>query len=88
MSPTMIYGTAWSVTLFQLRLGFTIMNLKEKNKRLPDLWYRPSWRALERLIQLKHYREDLVGEALLELSSKHSIKREDLFLQTKYDEHH
>jgi hypothetical protein len=35
--------------------------------------------------QLKHYREDLVGEALQELQHKHGIKREVIFLQTKYD---
>jgi diketogulonate reductase-like aldo/keto reductase len=34
---------------------------------------------------MKHYREDLVGEALQELYDKHDIKRELLFLQTKYD---
>jgi diketogulonate reductase-like aldo/keto reductase len=34
--------------------------------------------------QLKHYREDLVGEALRELQDAHGIKRESLFLQTKY----
>jgi diketogulonate reductase-like aldo/keto reductase len=37
--------------------------------------------------QLKHYREDLVGEALQELQNDHGIKRESLFLQTKYDTH-
>lgn len=36
--------------------------------------------------QPKHYREDLVGEALVVLQSKHEIKREHLFLQTKYYE--
>ncbi|KAG6919374.1 hypothetical protein DXG01_006923 [Tephrocybe rancida] len=34
--------------------------------------------------QPKHYREDLVGEALEILRKDHNIKREDLFLQTKY----
>jgi len=34
--------------------------------------------------QPKHYREDLVGEALSTLYTKHSIKREDLFIQTKF----
>ena len=34
--------------------------------------------------QPKHYREDLVGSAVDILGTKHGIKREDLFLQTKY----
>ena len=34
--------------------------------------------------QPKHYREDLVGEALDVLENSHGIKREHLFLQTKY----
>ena len=33
--------------------------------------------------QMKHYREDLVGEALQTLYDKHGFKREDLWLQTK-----
>jgi len=34
--------------------------------------------------QPRHYREDLVGDALEILVKNHGIKREDLFLQTKY----
>jgi len=33
---------------------------------------------------MKHYREDLVGEALEKLQDEHGIKREGIFLQTKY----
>lgn len=32
----------------------------------------------------RHYREDLVGEALRRLMEKGTVKREDVFLQTKY----
>jgi len=42
------------------------------------------FRAIDSACQPKHYREDLVGEALVQLQEKHNIKREDLFLQTKY----
>jgi len=42
------------------------------------------FRAIDTAGQLKHYREDLVGEALQELQHKHGIKREVIFLQTKY----
>ena len=34
--------------------------------------------------QLKHYREDLVGDALQTLCDEHGLKREDIFLQTKF----
>ncbi|KAJ6625838.1 NADP-dependent oxidoreductase domain-containing protein [Mycena sp. CBHHK59/15] len=42
------------------------------------------FRAIDTACQPKHYREDLVGEALLTLQTQHGIKREDIFLQTKY----
>ncbi|KAJ7647013.1 NADP-dependent oxidoreductase domain-containing protein, partial [Roridomyces roridus] len=41
------------------------------------------FRAIDTACQPKHYREDLVGDALLTLQ-KQGINREDLFLQTKY----
>jgi len=42
------------------------------------------FRAIDTACQPKHYREDLVGEALQILQDQHGIKREDLFLQTKF----
>jgi len=42
------------------------------------------FRAIDTAAQLKHYREDLVGEALQELHNEHNINREAIFLQTKY----
>lgn len=42
------------------------------------------FRAIDTAGQRKHYREDLVGEALTILHEKHGIKREDLLLQSKY----
>jgi diketogulonate reductase-like aldo/keto reductase len=42
------------------------------------------FKAIDTACQPKHYREDLVGDAVQELQEKHGIKRGDLFLQTKY----
>ncbi|KIL66443.1 hypothetical protein M378DRAFT_75216, partial [Amanita muscaria Koide BX008] len=42
------------------------------------------FRAIDTACQPKHYREDLVGEALSILYNNHSFKREDLFVQTKF----
>jgi len=42
------------------------------------------FRAIDTACQPKHYREDLVGEALQVLYEKYGYKREDLFVQTKF----
>ncbi|KAF8913682.1 NADP-dependent oxidoreductase domain-containing protein [Mucidula mucida] len=42
------------------------------------------FRAIDTACQPKHYREDLVGNALEELNVKHGISRENIFLQTKF----
>ncbi|KAJ7747225.1 NADP-dependent oxidoreductase domain-containing protein [Mycena metata] len=42
------------------------------------------FRAIDTACQPKHYREDLVGEALLTLQKQHGIQRADIFIQTKY----
>ncbi|TRM58933.1 NADP-dependent oxidoreductase domain-containing protein [Schizophyllum amplum] len=63
-----IYGTAW------------------KNSRTAPLVVAAvlqGFRAIDTACQLKHYREDLVGQALSTLQSEHGIRREDIFLQTK-----
>ena len=41
------------------------------------------FRAIDTANQLIHYREDLVGEALLALDTQ-GVKRDTLFLQTKF----
>ncbi len=38
----------------------------------------------EFILPLYFYSEDLVGQALVELQTKHNIKRQDLFIQTKF----
>ncbi|KAF8231053.1 Aldo/keto reductase [Tricholoma matsutake] len=56
--------------------------------RMTKIIYGTAWKK-ERTTSLvvsapKHYREDLVGKALQILNAKHAIRREDLFIQTKY----
>jgi diketogulonate reductase-like aldo/keto reductase len=69
MAAKIIYGTAWK---------------KQDTTKLVVKAVLSGFKAIDTACQPKHYREDLVGEALQELQQKHGIKREDLFLQTKY----
>mmetsp|Transcript_18450 Transcript_18450/g.39642 ORF Transcript_18450/g.39642 Transcript_18450/m.39642 type:complete len:304 (+) Transcript_18450:62-973(+) len=67
--PRMIYGTAW------------------KKERTTDLVIKAvlaGFKGIDTACQPKHYREDLVGEALVRLQQEHGVKREQLFLQTKF----
>jgi diketogulonate reductase-like aldo/keto reductase len=65
--PQIIYGTAWK---------------KNQTKQLVVQALNAGFRAIDTACQLKHYREDLVGEALD--SVKATIPRESVFLQTKF----
>ncbi|GAU96241.1 hypothetical protein RvY_07712 [Ramazzottius varieornatus] len=67
--PRFIYGTAW------------------KKDRTTDLIMKAvlaGFRGIDTANQEKHYREDLVGAALGQLQQNHGIRREDLFIQTKF----
>ncbi len=64
----MIYGTAWK---------------EERTKGLVLEAVRAGFRAIDTANQKVHYREDYVGEALVELAEQ-GIGREQLFLQSKY----
>jgi len=66
--PTFIYGTAWK---------------KDATTRLVEAAVDSGFRAIDTANQLKHYDEARVGDALLALRKK-GIRREDLFLQTKF----
>ena len=66
--PPIIYGTAWKADA-----------TTELTKRAVTAGFR----AIDTANQKRHYREDYVGEALLELN-RQGISREDLFLQSKY----
>ncbi|TCD65340.1 hypothetical protein EIP91_002778 [Steccherinum ochraceum] len=64
-----IYGTAWKESRTTALVVSAVLS---------------GFRAIDTACQPKHYREDLVGEALQVLYDKHGFKREDFFLQTKY----
>ncbi|KAG7446675.1 Aldo/keto reductase [Guyanagaster necrorhizus] len=64
-----IYGTAW------------------KQERTTDLVVSAvlnGFKAIDTACQPKHYREDLVGNALQTLKEVHGIERDRLFIQTKF----
>lgn len=63
-----MYGTAWK---------------KDATKGLVELAVESGFTAIDTANQLRHYYEIGVGEALVELAKK-GIKRESLFLQTKF----
>ncbi|KAF8800206.1 Aldo/keto reductase [Phlegmacium glaucopus] len=69
LTTKIIYGTAWK---------------KERTTALVVSAVLQGFRAIDTACQPKHYREDLVGAALLELRQNHNINRQDLFLQTKF----
>ena len=66
--PSFLYGTAWK---------------KDATTRLVELAVDSGFKGIDTANQLKHYDEARVGEALLALRKK-GIRREDLFLQTKF----
>jgi len=66
--PSFMYGTAWK---------------KEATAQLVQLAVASGFRAIDTANQLIHYQEALVGEALQALE-KQGIKRDTLFLQTKF----
>lgn len=67
--PKIIYGTAWK---------------KEKTTGYVVDAVLSGFRGIDTACQPKHYREDLVGEALVKLEKEYNIKREDLYIQTKF----
>eukprot|EP00668_Euglena_longa_P019924 GGOE01024764.1.p1 GENE.GGOE01024764.1~~GGOE01024764.1.p1 ORF type:complete len:289 (-),score=76.74 GGOE01024764.1:578-1399(-) len=66
--PAMLYGTAWK---------------KERTVDLVVQAVRAGFRGIDTACQPKHYREDLVGEALVQLE-REGIPRSSLFIQTKF----
>jgi diketogulonate reductase-like aldo/keto reductase len=66
--PSFMYGTAWK---------------KEATARLVELAVAAGFTAIDTANQLIHYQEALVGEAL-QARAKKGVKRETLFLQTKF----
>ncbi len=66
--PSFIYGTAWK---------------ENATTELVKAAVACGFRGIDTANQPKHYQETLVGDALLTLAEQ-GIKREDLFLQTKF----
>lgn len=66
--PKIIYGTAWK---------------KERTAELVIQAVKVGFRGIDTACQPKHYAEPLVGAALMALKSS-GIKREELFIQTKF----
>ncbi|CAE6492739.1 unnamed protein product [Rhizoctonia solani] len=67
--PKIIYGTAWK---------------KDQTKALVIQAILQGFRGVDTACQPKHYREDLVGEALAELYEQNRVSRDNVFIQTKY----
>jgi diketogulonate reductase-like aldo/keto reductase len=67
--PTLIYGTAWK---------------EAQTQRLVVTAIRAGFRALDTANQRRHYFEEGVGKALAECYAAGVVRREDLFLQTKF----
>lgn len=67
--PNMIYGTAWK---------------KENTTNLVFEALKQGFRAIDTACQPRHYQEDLVGFGLQKAYDEGIVKREDLFIQTKF----
>ncbi|KAI9763567.1 MAG: hypothetical protein M1840_000429 [Geoglossum simile] len=67
--PALMYGTAWK---------------KEQTKDLVVQAFRSGFTGVDTAAQPKHYREDLVGDALRLALSEGALRRPDLYLQTKF----
>ena len=64
----LIYGTAWK---------------KERTNSLVRSAWQAGFRAFDTACQPKHYREDLLGEALADIIQQ-GARREDFYVQTKF----
>src|SRR2546429_9785272 len=66
---SIFYGTAWK---------------EERTAALTDLAIRCGFRGIDTANQRRHYFEAGVGEALAAVYSAGLVRREDIFLQTKF----
>src|SRR5215472_16330661 len=67
--PDFLYGTAWK---------------EDRTAELTELAIRTGFRGMDTANQLRHYYEAGVGEGLAAAYRTGIVKREDLFLQTKF----
>src|SRR6478735_6467710 len=67
--PRFLYGTAWK---------------EDQTQRLVNLALEAGFRGIDTANQRKHYHEAAVGEAVAAAIQRGLVKRDDLFLQTKF----
>lgn len=67
--PRLLYGTAWK---------------EAETERLTTLAIAQGFRGIDTANQRKHYHEAGVGAAIQAAIASHTVRREDLFLQTKF----
>ncbi len=67
--PTLLYGTAWK---------------EEETARLTGLALTQGFRGIDTANQRRHYFEAAVGEAIAQAFKTGVVRRQDLFLQTKF----
>ena len=67
--PTFFYGTAWK---------------EEKTKQLTHLALKTGFRAIDTANQRRHYDEAAAGEGIAAAMIELGLRREDLFIQTKF----
>ena len=65
--PAVIYGSAWK---------------GDRTAHLVSQALQAGFTAIDTAAQPKHYREDLVGEAVRQILSQETLQREDLFVIT------
>ncbi|KIX09846.1 uncharacterized protein Z518_00927 [Rhinocladiella mackenziei CBS 650.93] len=76
LKPTMIYGTAWK---------------GEQTQQLVLEAVKQGFRCFDTASDDEHYREDLTGAALRDAVQSGLVRREDIYIQTKYSpplQHH
>jgi diketogulonate reductase-like aldo/keto reductase len=67
--PRFLYGTAWK---------------EDRTRQLTELALRMGFRGIDTANQRRHYHEAAVGEAIAGAVAGGRVRREDLFLQTKF----
>ena len=67
--PSFLYGTAWK---------------EERTAGLVELALQQGFRGIDTANQRKHYFEAAVGEAIARVIAAGTVRREELFLQTKF----
>jgi diketogulonate reductase-like aldo/keto reductase len=71
--PSLLYGTAWK---------------EERTQSLTELALEQGFRGIDTANQRKHYHEAGVGQAIAAAIERGLLRRDDLFLQTKYTFQH